>query len=945
MRFFAVCVVALLGLCASLAVVGEPALTLHGRGRYDVFPHAAYFLDPSTHITLDQILSSPNLQHRFRTAASPVLSFPIQKDAVWVKLILKNPTVKSQTYFLQSDQYLIDHQDVFVVSGNKLLYAFNQGLDSPFMARAIPLNASYVPLDVPATGERTVYLRAQADHAIHLNLSLLDTQALFIHLHWRQFYFGLYFGIVLVTIIFNAIMFIFTRIRTFLLYVAYVIYLGMFQLSYFGYSSALFWSDWTWGADRLPTLLIPVFTVFVLLLTQDYLQTGENFPRTHRVLTGLILANLAGLAIGSFIDQQAYIYLTIILGVFNIVVTLTVLIRAALRRLPYSVTYLLAWSCLMISGVVLMLLSFALVPFNVVTQNILLIGSALEMILVSISLANRFSTLNREKDEAQKKAIENYQLALTSLRKADQIKDEILANVSHELRTPLNGILGIMEHLLRDVGTPEKTRRQMEIVMECARSLSEMVTTMLTMAKFQSGTQRFQIEPFSILPLVNRERHLAEGLLKGRPIRLQVQLDEDLPMVWGDAPKIEQVLNNLIGNACKFTAEGEIRISAKRLTPTHAHAYHISPADPAMDYVLIGIEDTGVGIPPDRLKWIFERFNQLDSSPSRRYEGSGLGLSIAKLIVESHWGSIGVQSIPGKGSVFYFTLPTQSFHPRQMQAWKEPGDIRSDEIVDEPSSLEPVQLSAPDIVGHNERILVVDDSEINREVVGHALRKNGYQVVEAASGKEALEKIKSETPVLIVLDLMMPEMSGYDVTKLLKEDEAYAAFKAIPIMMLTAKTSLEDKIYGLQLGADDYLGKPFSIQEFLARVHVLLRLNSLQNDLYRWNRELSRQVEERSKETRSLQQRVAEVEKIISVTQVAITVNHRLNSPLMSVLISAQQLSKLPLEPGQRKYVDLILQAAQAMREVIRRLREVTKPIEDEYVSGVKMVRLDEDHD
>lgn len=278
---------------------------------------------------------------------------------------------------------------------------------------------------------------------------------------------------------------------------------------------------------------------------------------------------------------------------------------------------------------------------------------------------------------------------------------------------------------------------------------------------------------------------------------------EDLPLVSADENRLTQILYNLIGNAVKFTSKGYIIVSVKEKD----------------DVLEICIRDTGVGIPEDKLEDIFKSFEQVDCSVTRRYEGTGLELSITKQLVELHGGRIWVTSRLGEGSSFYFTLPVyrggEMLKPNDQTGY--PFYLETKEAMIEESESPPENQDI-------ERILLVDDDRINLKAASSLLKLEGYQVVMAMSGSEALLKLaENRNYSLVILDVMMKEMSGYELCRIIREESSNVE---LPVLMLTAGNSIKELVLGFKAGANDYLLKPYEPEELYARVRTLVELHS-----------------------------------------------------------------------------------------------------------------------
>lgn len=383
-------------------------------------------------------------------------------------------------------------------------------------------------------------------------------------------------------------------------------------------------------------------------------------------------------------------------------------------------------------------------------------------------------------------------------RKLDKLKDEFLANTSHELRTPLNGIIGIAESLVDGVAGDlnNNTKANLEIIISSGRRLSSLVNDILDFSKLKNHNIELDLKSVSVRELATVILALNNPLIKPS-VKLINNLPADLPLVKADENRLQQILQNLIANAIKFTENGEITIAAKPIENNQ---------------LVITVSDTGIGIHEDQLEDIFKSFEQVEGSTAREYGGTGLGLAITKQLIELHGGKIWVKSEPGIGSDFSFSLTISKENKNQ-----SPVAVINPAISNE---LLPFNNTEGKF-----KLLIVDDELVNLQVLINHLSLENYTIKQASLGIEALEIIENGfKPDIVLLDVMMPRMTGYEVTEKLRK--FYPATE-LPILMLTAKNQTSDLIEGLAAGANDYLTKPISKHELLARVKTHINLHNI----------------------------------------------------------------------------------------------------------------------
>ena len=432
--------------------------------------------------------------------------------------------------------------------------------------------------------------------------------------------------------------------------------------------------------------------------------------------------------------------------------------------------------------------------------NIILFGSLALLIIGGIYWRSR------QKD----KKLQRERALVNRLQQIDQLKDQFLANTSHELRTPLNGIIGITESLKDGAAgkLPEAAQENLDLIVNSGKRLSNLVNDILDFSKLKNKDIELNIKPADLHAVADIVIKLLEPSAREKSLLLINNIPRDIALVDADENRLQQILYNLIGNAIKFTKDGQVEVRSKK----------------TKDHLLIEVLDTGIGIPEDQFESIFNSFEQGDGSTIREYGGTGLGLSVSKQLVELHGGTIAVSSELGKGSIFSFKLPLSD-----QKRTEETSPPNENEIIPKlsESKLESTEAT-PEIHSQNQstiRVLVVDDERINRKVLHNHLELAGYQITEASSGEEAIDKLsKSDRFDLILLDIMMPGLSGFEVCEKIREQ--YLASE-LPVIMLTAKNRVTDLVNGFNSGANDYLTKPFSKNELLSRIRTHLNLNRI----------------------------------------------------------------------------------------------------------------------
>jgi signal transduction histidine kinase len=567
------------------------------------------------------------------------------------------------------------------------------------------------------------------------------------------------------------------------------------------------------------------------------------------------------------------------------------------------------------------------VPNADLTTNALLNNLYFLILTCIISVTAVHFNYNRRFNEFRLK----YKLAAQhqELSALDRLKSQFFANVSHELRTPLTLILAPVEKLKLDIAALSRpTQDLLDIIENNALRLLRLVNDILSLIRLEEGRASLVKKPIDMVHFLRHTtasmKHLAA--LKGIDLDLGA-LDGDL-LINADSDALEKIVGNVIANAIKFTPpNGRIDVSAGR--------------DERM--VTITISDTGIGIPAEQLPHIFDRFYQVDGSATRRHQGLGLGLALVRELITRHGGDVTATSDAGHGTTFVLRFP----HALQdTQSNMAIGEEKPDRLADDPlrtfdrkasaraiTAEEPAAIEEPTeaLPENDERtglplLLVVDDEPDMRRYLVTMLRES-YRIIEAEDGISALEKAMKAGPDLILLDVMLPGVSGLEVCRSLKEK---AETRAIKIIVLTARADEEAKIIALKHGADDFLIKPFSGLEVRSRIANLIRAAQLERDLQRTNGELKHSLQQLRETEAALVQNA----RLSALGTMAAGLLHEIGNPLNFMGTALQLAARDPTiqaDPDTADTMKDIQEGYERIHRVVTDLRGFTAPQRPEH--------------
>ncbi len=522
--------------------------------------------------------------------------------------------------------------------------------------------------------------------------------------------------------------------------------------------------------------------------------------------------------------------------------------------------------------------------------------------IISVQTGQLINNLHLQQESLQKEK------EAEKLQEIDKIKTNFFTNISHEFRTPLTLIMGPSGQIM-EMTDNEGIIENAKLINRSAKKLNRLTNQLLDLSRIEAGKMKLKTSKQNIVSLLNEITSSFQPFADKKKISLEFYSQQNEINIYMDRDKIDKIVSNILSNALKFTPEGgSINVS---LETGIASDKDYTSGSQIKEVVEISVQDNGIGIPEEQLDKIFDRFYQLDNRLSREYDGTGVGLSLTKELVELHKGKIFVESEEGKGSVFRIILPMGDKHLLPEEITEDAQQDTAEEIPGKETTVEDSgsvsdsiiknKFSIDSIGKESPALLVIEDNEDVRQYI-RSILNDSYIITEASNGEEGIEKAFALIPDLIISDIMMPKTDGIQLCSAIKSDSRTSH---IPVILLTAKATLKDKIEGLETGADDYLTKPFEADELKARIRGLLDQRKRMQEYFR-KHEL---IGEETKNITSADRKF--------LTDTVRIIKENLSDPALSVEILAKNLAV----SRQLLYKKLVSLVGESPNEFIRRIR------------------------
>ena len=692
-------------------------------------------------------------------------------DNYWLYFEIENKINDEIQYYIETSRPIVDVATFYKINDDGSISVQKSGDLIPFKERTIQQRKTLFKIHLMPSEKGKYYIHLKSDgEVINAPVILRTSENLIKETSFEQIVFGFFYGILIIAFILYFFFFYAMKQRVFLFYSLYVLFIGLLQFSLDGYFYQFITPNSGWLSNKSVLLFAIISGFFLGSYAQHYLNIKEVSAKLYKTYMLLYIGFGALFFVILFVPQWfKYGYPAMnALGLFLLVLISASLIVIYSKTKQVYQFFTLGILSLVTGFVIFILKNFSLLPYNFITENSSKLGTGLEIIFLSLSMASLIKKLKEERENLQN-------MALQKAEEMNELKTYFLSNISHELRTPLNTIMNFIESINGETDS-RSIQEKCEVIKSSSSSLLSSVNDILDFSKIEKDEIKLEIAEFDAHKLFDEVRNNVAIRAQNKGLDFQYTQSPDLPkMLKGDGDRIRQIVMNLLCNALKFTSEGIVKFKVETKI-----------VNERVELTLI-VSDTGDGIAKDKMSSIFDSFSQQSINNTRKYGGLGLGLYIVKALVNLHKGEIDMQSIVNQGTVCKVKLAVAK-------------------VAEKENTL---QEGTAEYNLFGKRILVVEDNAMNQMVLKMITKKwLNTEVDYANNGEEGLEFLQNAKYDVILMDLQMPVMDGYEATIAIRNGQSGINDKNIPIIAVTADVMEATKDRVKEIGMNHYLSKP-----------------------------------------------------------------------------------------------------------------------------------------
>ncbi|WP_434399701.1 ATP-binding protein [Planococcus sp. 11815] len=864
--------------------------------------------DESGNLQIEDIQQPPHAWN-FMPASNNSMNIGFSSSVYWLMLEVENMAHAEKEWLLELGSSGVDQVSLYTDDGEGGFTVEQAGQE---IGSEIIHRTAVFPIAPPA-GESAVYwMRVESSAPIQLPVTVWDREAFESQTRQQVAFVGVLGGLGLMFLFYYIHRFTVIRQRAYLYFVIYAITAFFLFSSAAGLSLDVIWPELDLWNGHSVFFMVGLAALSVTLLTEGLLNTKRHLPETDRMIKSLLIFNAVVLTTLFISLEWARLLLVLALS-STLAVSLLLAAYGMKRGLVHARYYAVSLIFFSVAAALNAFYVSGILPITMAAQGLIFFLGIFAVLFAALALRDKEKIREQERLQRERNATERQRIEIERLRQVNERKDELLAITSHSLRTPLYGMVGIAESLQESAYSkmPHSVIQQLETISESGKKLARMINETLDFSGPKHHMLSLHLEKVKLPAIADSVIRLCTPLLKSSEVNLKHTIPADFPEVIADPERVRQVLYNLVGNAVEHTDSGEIIITAKIIKKQ----------------VAITVKDTGSGMEEQQLDSLFDPIG----TSTTPHLGIGMGLKITKRLVEMQGGWLKAESAIGKGSSFTFTLPLTEEQELETVSPTEIRELTASQLAD--------SLIKEKNVKKGLRILVVEAEEVNRLMLVHQLKGEGYKAEGVSCGEEALVHLENRPADLVILDDELPDMAGDELCRRIRVN---ATLTELPILMLSDKEGVREKTNAFSAGANDYLVKPCDVEEFLMRVETLATLRSMTQEITNLNFFLERNVKERTMALEitnmnllTVNDEIQEVEK--SRNEMLSAISHELGTPITLIHSYIQAVKESLIEENNPRYLDMIHKKLLLLERLTEDLVELSK-----YKSGNMTLRFAE---
>jgi two-component system, sensor histidine kinase LadS len=712
--------------------------------------------------------------------------FGFTKNHFWTQTKIRNNSNTNFKYYLETARPITDVVELFVQnSTSKKIIKSISGDAIPFHKRSFYGKNTVFEINIPKKSELILWLHLNSDgEALKIPVKLYNEKNIIEKSIKEQLFFGFFYGILTIVAIIYFFFFLALKEKIFLYYTFYVISVGLLQFGIDGFLNQFVTHDSGWFGNHAVLIVAIIAVYFSGKYSEEFLKI-KLYSKYLYFLFKTAYSSLALLLIIMVLFPKYLVLVYITVNILSLVFLLLVIISIIylyVKRKPVDVFFSIGISFLIIGFGIFILYNFGLISNTFFTSNSTKFGTGFEIIFLSLSMSNLIRQLKNEKVELSK-------IALQKSEQMSDLKSYFLSNLSHELRTPLNAIINLTD-LIQQETKQDSIKLDCKLIKESSENLLNSIEDIVDFSKIDKKEIILEKNEFNAQESISKLKENFSDLANNKGILFNFSMDDSLPKFWnGDKKRLEQILYNVLSNAIKFSEKGHVDFKI-----THTFL------DEKRFLVQFEISDSGIGISDEKLKYVFDSFSQDSRDDKRKFGGHGLGLYISKNLVDLFNGAIEINSQVDIGTKCVIKIPFESV---------------SNPIL-KTNSLNKIDFEEISI-------LIVEDNLINQIVLKKIINNwKNTTVIVANNGKEAIEKLQKNNFQIILMDLQMPIMDGYEAISQIRNGVTGEQNKNLPILAITADATNETKKRAFEIGINAYLTKPINKEKLFETFEILI---------------------------------------------------------------------------------------------------------------------------